>query len=128
MAQGIKLLLGTGGFLGAMWYAYDRISHEISLNSSLVKQTLENLDAISSIRAATGGKCDRVVSRFRGLMAQRKGIADFEFDVQCARDVFTVSVQAHREGLNWRTKQIILSRNGQELAVERGRVPSSKFN
>lgn len=91
---------------------YVYISDDIDKNSSLVRQTMVNIRRIKSIKLMTGGNC-QLTSRIAGEMLQRKGIADINFNVQCKHGQFLVRVLAHRQGMNWRTREMHLSGDGE---------------
>jgi hypothetical protein len=111
------LLVVSGMATSALiYYSYRRITDEIDRGSSLVIQSLHNMNAHESLKNVTGGKCT-VLSRIRGEMLQRKGVANVSLDVQCRQGEFTVQIFAHREGFNWRTDQLTLFQNGQECCM-----------
>ena len=97
-------------------YSYYYICNQIDKNSSLIKQTIHNLNRMHKLRAITGGGCE-IVSSVTGEMLQRKGTADISFHVKCNSGSFSVSAIAHRQGINWKTDNLVLFQNGQECAV-----------
>lgn len=102
---------GVGTILTASYYYFIQ---RIDQNSSLVKQSLHNLNYIESIKRVTGGNC-QVASHIRGEMLQRKGFASIDFEVLCKKGQFAVAVDAFRRGMDWRTENIALHQNGQEI-------------
>jgi len=68
-------LMLLGSFLG-----YQHLTKNMDQSSHLIKQTLFNI-ARNSEAIEVFGKNPKIVSRINGIMLQRKGVADIEFEI-----------------------------------------------
>lgn len=90
---------------GFSYWLYRKIVDEADRNSLLVQQTMFNLKNME--KYGDRFKEAEIVSRIRGEMLQRKGIADINFIVSTnSGEKVKVSVRANRKGWDWNTESI----------------------
>lgn len=77
----IKGAFGASAAIGSWMAAYYFIVGEIDKSSSLVKQTIFNINANQENHVKTVEYPVKITSSIRGKMNQFKGLADIEFDV-----------------------------------------------
>lgn len=111
IAKSIILPAGFGtAILGAYWYFSTRIDQD----SSLVQQSLDNIQSSAAATEIVGHKCNPL-GKVLGEMNQRKGLANIQFKIQCSKGNFLVDVLAHRERLDWKTDSLNISRGEKSL-------------
>ena len=105
------LLLGSGIFAATTWYAaYNAYKDHIDVSSHFVTQTLFNVS-----RCLPEFDEAAVSSSVKGVMLQRKGIADITFTIQQSGKHARVHASAMRHLKEWITKRLYVEIDGRSI-------------
>lgn len=98
-------VVAFSGVSCVLGWAYFRLISNIDRNSSLILQTIDNIESTEYGAYVTGKSC-KVLNDIVGDMNQRKGLSNVKFFINCSKGIFNVQVRAHREKLDWKTDSL----------------------
>lgn len=81
MSRRRTVLLGTAGALASWAAAYSYLTDKVTRSSSLIQQTIFNLETNERSRDVLGTGI-KVISPIKGDMNQYKGVADLQFECE----------------------------------------------